>query len=281
VSGADEISREVAEAVAALRERRALAPELAVTLGSGLGAVAEALEGVSRVPTREIPHWPASTVPGHEGVLVFGRLAGVPTVALAGRSHRYEGYTLPRVTFSVRVMHALGARVAVFTNAVGAIHPELAPGDLMLAVDQLNFIGRRGLLSLAELRERGAARKVATPYSRRLAAELERAALAAQVPLRRGTLLGGLGPSYETAAEIRMAAMAGADAVCMSTVHEVSLAAELGCECASISCVSNRATGLAAQRLAHAEVQEVAGRAAERLGRLLEEYARQRAHVGR
>jgi purine-nucleoside phosphorylase len=256
-----------------LRQRTALAPELAITLGSGLGAVADALEDATRIPTREIPHFPTSTVPGHEGALVFGRLAGTPTVALAGRSHRYEGYALARVTFAVRMMHALGARVAIFTNAVGAIHPALGPGDLMLASDQINWIGRRGLLTDAELDARGASRPHPHPFSARLAAALERAALEAGVPLARGTLLGGLGPSYETAAEIRMAASAGADVVCMSTVHEVSLAAELGFEVASISCVSNRATGLGSQKLTHSEVQEVAGRAAEKLQRLLLGFA--------
>jgi purine-nucleoside phosphorylase len=267
------LAGEIAEAVAMLRERTALVPELAITLGSGLGAVAGALENATRVPTREIPHFPASTVPGHEGALVFGRLGVLNAVALAGRSHRYEGYSAARVTFAVRVMRALGARVAIFTNAVGAIHPALMPGDLMLASDQINWIGKRGLLSDGELESRGASRPHAHPYSARLAADLAQAALEAGIPLRRGTLLGGLGPSYETAAEIRMAASAGADVVCMSTVHEVSLAAELGFECASISCVANRATGLAAERLTHEEVQQVAGRAAERLRRLLVGYA--------
>ena len=235
--------------------------------------MAGALVDATRIPTPEIPHFPPSTVSGHEGALVFGALAGTPTVALAGRSHRYEGYSLARVTFAVRVMRALGARVAIFTNAVGAIHPALQPGDLMLASDQINWIGRRGLLSDAELESRGTSRKLAHPYSASLAAALERAALDAGVPLARGTLLGGLGPSYETAAEIRMAASAGADVVCMSTVHEVSLAAELGFEVASISCVSNRATGLGDQRLTHTDVEEVAGRAAEKLRRLLVGFA--------
>jgi purine-nucleoside phosphorylase len=256
-----------------VRDRSALSPTLAITLGSGLGAVADAIEGATRVPTREIPHWPASTVPGHEGALVLGSLSGTPAVALAGRSHRYEGYALDRVTFAVRVMRALGARVAIFTNAVGAIHPALRPGDLMLATDQINWIGKRGLLYRAELASRGAARRHASPYSAELADRILRAAGAAGVPLARGVLLGGLGPSYETAAEIRMASAAGADAVCMSTVHEVSLAAELDFQCASISCVSNRATGLADERLTHQEVQDVAGRAAEKLGRLLREFA--------
>ena len=263
------LAREVGEALAVLRQRTALEPELAITLGSGLGAVAGALVDATRISTREIPHFPRSTVAGHEGVLVLGVLGGTPAVALAGRSHRYEGYSLARVTFAVRVMRALGARVAIFTNAVGAIHPDLKPGDLMLASDQINWIGRRGLLSDAELESRGTSRPHAHPYSARLAAALERAALEAGVPLARGTLLGGLGPSYETAAEIRMAAGAGADVVCMSTVHEVSLAAELGFEVASISCVSNRATGLGEERLTHTEVQDVAGRAAENLRRLL------------
>ena len=256
-----------------MRARTPLVPALAVTLGSGLGAVADALDGAVRVSTREIPYFPASTVAGHEGALVLGNLAGLPVVVLAGRSHRYEGYGLERVTFAVRVMRALGSRVAVFTNAVGAIRPGLAPGDLVLATDHINWIGKRGLLTPGELSARGAARRAASPYSHALIERLTRAAAAADVPLERGTLLGGLGPSYETAAEIRMAAMAGADVVCMSTVHEVSLAAELGMECASISCVSNAATGLSGERLTHDEVRDVAGRAAEKLTRLLKEFA--------
>ena len=267
-----DLSGRVAAAVAAIRAKSALTPRVALTLGSGLGGAVRSIERAEAFPTAELPHWPRSTVAGHAGRLVLGLWRGVPVVALAGRSHRYEGYTLDRVTFGVRVMHALGARSMVFTNAVGAIQPELGPADLMLAVDHINFIGKRGLFTPDELRERRAGRRVATPYSPRLRAGLLAAAARAEVKLHLGTLMGGHGPSYETASEVRMASALGADVACMSTVHEVTLAAELGAEAASISCVTNRATGLAEGPLSHSEVTEVADRAATSLTRLIEAF---------
>ena len=271
----------LAAALAAVRGRSAAEPRLALTLGSGLGGVIDRLADATRIPTAEIPHWPRSTVAGHPGTLALGSLAGTAVVALAGRSHRYEGYSLEDVTFAVRVMRALGARTMIFTNAVGAIDARLSPGDLVLASDHINFIGRRGLLSPAEQAAKGGARRVASPYSAALRDALRSAALAAGIPLREGVLLGTLGPSYETAAEIRMAAALGADVVCMSTVHEVTLAAELGCEAASISCVANRATGLAAAPLSHADVTAVADRGAATLSALLETFCAARAKDAR
>ena len=159
----------------------------------------------------------------------------MPVAALAGRSHRYEGYTLDRVTFAVRVMHALGARTMIFTNAVGAIHPELRPRDLVLASSHINFIGKHGLLAPSEA-ARGRARRAASPYDSELQAALLAAATRAAVPLRRGVLMGGHGPTYESAAEVRMAAAMGADVACMSTVHEVSVGAELGSAASTVRC---------------------------------------------
>lgn len=271
----------VADAVRAIRARTALVPRVGLTLGSGLGGVVDALDDAVVLATADLPHWPRSTVPGHAGRLALGHWQGVPVAALAGRSHRYEGYPLDRVTFAARVMHALGARTLLFTNAVGALNPEIRPGDLMLAVDHVNFIGKRGLFTPAELAERrgtrassGSGRTVGSPYSPRLRDELLAAAGRAGVRLLRGTLMGGLGPSYETAAEVRMAGAFGADVACMSTVHEVTLAAQLGAEAASLSCITNRATGLASGPLDHAEVTEVADRVAGSLRRVLEEFLR-------
>lgn len=259
----------VAEAVAAVRARTPLVPRAGLTLGSGLGGVVGAIEDATVIPTAELPHWPRSTVPGHAGRFAVGTWGGVPVAALAGRSHRYEGYALDQVTFAVRVMHALGARTLLFTSAVGGIHPELRPGDLVLATGHLNFIGNRGLLTPAERRARRAGRVAGETYSRALGRALLAAAAEAGVPLRPGVLAGGLGPAYETAAEVRMAAALGADVAGMSTVHEATLAAELGCEAASLSCVTNRATGLSSAPLAHGEVTEVADRAAHGLRRVL------------
>ncbi len=273
---ARQVERRVAETLAAIRGALPAGaadgtPRVGLTLGSGLGGMIDRLEAATVLAATELPHWPRPSVPGHAGRLALGRWRGVPVVALAGRSHRYEGLALERVTFPVRVMASLGARTLLFTNAVGALNPEYQPGDLMLATDHLNFIGKRGLLTDAELAARGASRPVAACYSPRLREHLLEAAARAGVRLHLGVLMGGLGPSYETAAEVRMGRAIGADAACMSTVHEVTLAAVLGCEAASISCVTNRATGLAAGPLTHAEVTQVAERGARAIARVLDQ----------
>jgi purine-nucleoside phosphorylase len=269
-----DIEARVADAVRAVRARTDLVPRVGITLGSGLGGVVDALEDATVFPTAELPHWPRSTVPGHAGRLALGHWEGVTVAALSGRSHRYEGYSLDRVTFAVRVMRALGAGTLLFTNAVGAMNPEFRPGDLMLAVDHINFIGKRGLFSREELSERRGGRPVAGCYSPRLGQALLEAARTVGVRLQRGVLMGGLGPSYETASEVRMASFLGADVACMSTVHEVTLAAHLGAEVASLSCITNRATGLAQGPLDHDEVTEVADRVATSLRRILAEFLR-------
>lgn len=267
-----DLEARVRDAVAHIRSRSGLVPHVAFTLGSGLGGVVDAIEDAATFPTGEIPHWPRSTVVGHAGRLALGRWRGVPVVALAGRSHRYEGYSLDRVTFGLRVMGALGARTMILTNAVGAIHPGLEPADLVLASGHINFIGKRGMFTTPELAERRAGRRLATYCDPELAAELARAALAAGVRLHHGTLMGGHGPTYETAAEVRVAARLCADVACMSTVHELTLAAELGARSASISAVTNRATGLSDKPLTHEEVTEVADVAARGLRAILETY---------
>lgn len=268
----DDLDQKVERVVAMVRARTPLVPRVALTLGSGLGGAVDAIPEATVFATAELPGWPPSTVAGHAGRLALGTWCGVPVVALSGRSHRYEGYGLDRVTFAVRVMRELGARTHVFTNAVGAIHPELRPADLMLATGHVNGIGKRGLFTREELVERRMGRRVADPYSPRLRAALLVAAAEAQVKLHQGVLMGGHGPTYETAAEVRMARMLGADAACMSTVHEVMLAAQLDCEAASLSCVTNRATGLSPSPLTHAEVTEVADRVAGRLRLVLERF---------
>ena len=268
----DDLEVRVERAVTAIRARTTLVPRVGLTLGSGLGGIVDAIPEATVFATRELPDWPPSTVAGHAGRLAIGTWCGVPVAALSGRSHRYEGYSLDRVTFAVRVMRALGARTMLFTNAVGAIHPELRPADVMLATGHLNWIGKRGLLTRDELRERRQGIRVADPYSPRLRAALLTAAAEAGVKLHQGVLMGGHGPTYETAAEVRMARRLGADAACMSTVHEVTLAAQLDCEAASLSCVTNRATGLSSVPLTHAEVTEVADQVAGRLRLVLERF---------
>jgi purine-nucleoside phosphorylase len=259
-------------AVEKVRARKPLSPRVAITLGSGLGSLADAVEQSVSIPTEELPEWPRSTVPGHAGRLVFGRWRGVAVGMLVGRTHRYEGYPLALATLGVRVLEALGARTFLFTNAAGGLAPGFRPGDLMLASDHINFVGKHGLLIGDELAARRAGRRVASSHDPALRQALTDAALRAGVPLRHGVLLAMHGPSYETAAEIRMGQRLGASAVCMSTVHEVTLAAELGARAASLSTITNLATGLAARPLAHDEVTLAAREASGRLIAILEAF---------
>jgi purine-nucleoside phosphorylase len=272
-----DLDARVADAVRAIRARCAVVPVAGLTLGSGLGGAIDALEDATVFATEELPHWPRSTVHGHAGRLGLGHWKGVPVVALSGRSHRYEGYALDQTTFGVRVMHALGARTMILTNAVGATNPDYRPGDLMVATGHVNFIGKRGGFTAAELAERRAGRRVTDHHSPALREALVAAATRAGVRLHRGVLMGGHGPTYETAAEVRMASRCGADVACMSTVHEVMLASELGCQSASLSCITNLATGLASEALTHADVTEVANRVALQLRAILDEYFAARA----
>src|SRR5262249_31497798 len=196
----DELAAQLRETLAALRPFTRDAPRVALVLGSGLGGVAEALRDRVDMATRDLPHWPASTVPRHAGSILFGRWRGTRVVALSGRTHRYEGYALARVTYPVRILAALGARTIVLTNSAGSTQREIRPGELMLVRDHVNFVGRRGLFTRDELRARLAGRRVASCYSAELALALHAGARAAGIPLRQGTLLGTHGPAHQAAA---------------------------------------------------------------------------------
>jgi purine-nucleoside phosphorylase len=247
------------EAVAAVRAHTDARPEIALVLGSGLGALADEAEDAVAVPTEAIPGYPRSTVVGHAGRLVFGRLEGREVLFVQGRAHYYEGHAMDAVTFPVRLAHALGARRLLLTNAAGGVNPAFGPGTLMLITDHLNlaFAGPLRLFDAADERVgpfRG------TPYDEAWLDEAERVALGLRVAYRKGVYVWTSGPSYETPAEIRYFARAGADAVGMSTVPEALQGAALGMRVLGLSTITNPAAGLSAAPLDHAEVLEV-GRA--------------------
>ena len=262
--------------VAALRAKTALAPRVGIVLGSGLGAVADRIDvagGGAAFDTAALPHWPRSTVRGHAGKFVLGHWEGTPVAVLRGRTHVYEGYGLGTVTFAHRVMIALGVDTLLVTNAVGTFNRNFAPGDLMLVRDHINGIGRGGLFTPAELARapgvtRGALGRT-RPYTPELLELLRATAMERGIRLREGVLFAGRGPAYETAAEIAMARALGADCACMSSAHEVDLAAALGLRTAAVSCITNYGTGISPTPLSHHEVEEVAGAAAARLEALL------------
>src|SRR5512140_1158018 len=231
---------------------------LAVVLGSGLGAFAEALDDRRALPFESLPGLPRATVQGHKGRLVYGTLAQVPLLALQGRLHGYEGHDAATVAFPARVLGVLGARALVVTNAAGGCNPSFAPGDLMRIADHLNLTGRNPLLGPNEERLGPRFPDLTHAYDPRLATALEEAARATGQVLRAGVYAQLNGPSYETPAEVRMARALGADAVGMSTIPEVIVAAHMGLPLAGISCITNLAAGISQHPLTHGEVMEVA-----------------------
>jgi purine-nucleoside phosphorylase len=272
-----ELFDQVSEAAVFLRRVTASSrPHVGIVLGSGLGAVADAVADPVTVPYAEIPHFPQSTVEGHSGRIVAGCLGGAPAVVMQGRVHSYEGYPPQQVTFPMRVMGALGLRAVILTNAAGGISADYRVGQLVALADHINFMGWNPLVGANETRFgfRPAAGlrffDMTEAYSKRLRAIAQKAAAAEGIQLDEGIYLAVSGPSFETPAEIRAFRALGATLVGMSTVPETIVARHMGLEVLGISCVTNLAAGLGASQLSHHEVFE-AGRGVEhKLAALLE-----------
>lgn len=253
---------EIDEAAAHIADRMLVQPRAAIILGSGLNALADAVRDPVRIPYADLPRWPVSTVHGHAGRLVIGTLEGQPVLVMQGRAHYYEGYSMARVTMPVRVFQRLGIEILMVTNAAGAIHPDYAPGDLMLIVDQLNLVGMLGLNPLIgpNLDEFGPRfPDMSQAYDRELAALARRVASEQGISLREGVYVGLSGPSFETPADLRFLRLAGADSVGMSTVPEVTVARHGGMRVLGFSGISNKANLDGSTITTHEEVME-AGR---------------------
>ena len=266
------------EAVTLIESRSGLRPRIGLVLGSGLGSFARSLDESVAIPYGEIPHFPRSTVVGHQGELVLGLCRGVPVAVMAGRAHFYEGYSMDQVVFPVRVLGRLGIQILVLTNAAGSINSTFQPGELMLLEDHINLMGTNPMIGPNEDRLGERFFDMTEPYDRSLRAIAEQTCAEAGIPLRKGIYIAFSGPSYETPAEIRMARVMGADAVGMSTVPEVIAARHMGIRCLGISCITNMAAGVLDRKLDHREVLEV-GEAVRAtlitvLGRIIEEAAR-------
>lgn len=250
----------IREAADAIRGKTEAVPEIGLILGSGLGVLGDHVEAAVAIPYAEIPHFPLSTVEGHVGELLIGRLAGRTVAMMRGRFHMYEGYGPELTAFPVRVMKALGVKTLVVTNAAGGINTSFEPGDLMLITDHLNLTGRNPLIGPNDDELGPRFPDMSEAYSRRLRAVAAETARKQGFMLREGVYAGLLGPSYETPAEIRMLRTLGADAVGMSTVAEVIAARHIGLEVLGISCISNMAAGILDQPLSHDEVMETTER---------------------
>ena len=243
-------------------------PRVAVVLGSGLGALAENVSDAVRVPYADIPGFPATTIAGHSGDLVVGRLEGVSVMFQSGRFHLYEGHAPDSVVLPVRLLAELGAEYLIVTNAAGGLNPLFDPPCLMLIADHINYMWRNPLIGpVAQGEHRWPDLNVA--YDQELRELARTTALNAGVYLHEGVYAGVLGPSYETPAEIRMLRRLGADAVGMSTVPEVITARARGMRVLGISSITNAGAGLGAAKLSHREVLEGANKVSKQLEAVL------------
>jgi len=269
----------IATAKASIQERlpQGWAPQVAIILGSGLGALGDEVDAVATIPYGEIPGFAQSSVVGHMGRLVAGTLVGTRVLVMQGRLHYYEGHTLQQTTFPVRVMRALGAQTLVVTNAAGGLNPDLQAGDLMLITDHINMLGWGGQNPLIgpndpELGERFPAMDAA--YDPELLEIAEQAALACNLQVRKGVYIVLAGPNYETRAELRALRILGADAVGMSTVPEVLVARHGGMNVLGISNITNMALADSDTPANHQEVLQVAAESQPRFVSLMKEIVR-------
>jgi purine-nucleoside phosphorylase len=262
---------EISETAGALRRRLGEVADVAIVLGSGLGAFADSLREATAIPYGDIPHWPPSRVIGHAGRLVAGTTAtGRRVLALSGRVHWYEGHPLSTVTFATRVLGRLGVRALILTNAAGGINAGFASGALMVIDDHINFMGVNPLVGPNDERFGKRFPDMSEVYSRRLRAIADEASRESGVPVVHGVYVAVSGPSYETPAEIRAFRVLGADAVGMSTVPEAIVARHMGLEVLGISCISNMAAGMLPQPLTEEEVIETTSRVRGQFIALLE-----------
>ncbi len=265
-----DIKKNVLESIEIIRKSTALKPKIAVILGSGLGDFADSLEDKIKIPTTDIPHYPRSTVEGHKGFLVFGKLDGLPVMAVQGRTHFYEGHSIQDVAYVVRIMAEIGIKALLVTNAAGGVNPRFRPGDLMIIDDHINFMFRNPLRgSVIEPETRWT--DMYHAYDKEYIRIIEETGAELGIQLRKGILFASTGPTYETASEVRMAQKMGGDAVSMSTVPEVLIARSRGIKVAGISCITNMATGISKTPLSHREVTEIANRVKAKFQKLVRE----------
>jgi len=264
-----------AEAAEFIRERSGVEPKVAVVLGSGLGAFADDIQNAVSIPYADIPHFVRSTVEGHAGRLVLGKIGDTPVAVQQGRFHYYEGYSMEQVIFPMRVFSQLGIGAVILTNAAGSLKSEMPPGQLMLITDHINFMGVNPLRGPNDERFGPRFPDLSSVYDSGfqtlIAKEAEAIASKHKIGdiIHRGIYCALSGPTYETPAEIRLFRLLGADAVGMSTVPEAIVASHSGMRVAGISCITNYAAGMTEEPIDHSEVMETGERVGEIFRELL------------
>ena len=260
------------EAGQLLVDRAGLKPRIGIVLGSGLGEVADAVEGATAIPYSELPGFPEPTIEGHAGRAVAGHIGGVPVVALQGRAHLYEGVDLDRIRTPVRALRAAGAEVLLLTNAAGSLRIDLGPGSLMLIEDHINLTGVNVLSGPNDDQLGPRFPSLRDAYDPELRGNMHAAARELGIELLEGVYLAVSGPSFETPAEIRAFHTLGADAVGMSTVHETTVARHMGLRVVAVSAITNYAEGMSDDPVSHEQTLRDAATAAAALGPLVTRF---------
>lgn len=250
----------IEEAVNIISERAGFRPEIGMILGSGLGDYADRIEDPVKIPYRDIPDFPVSTVAGHAGQFVLGTCMGKRVIAMQGRVHYYEGYSQKQITLPVRIMKRLGVEKILLTNAAGGVNRSFEPGTLMVIRDHINYSGSNPLIGENVEEDGPRFPDMSRVYDREFRSRLMEAAEKKGIHLEEGVYMMFSGPNYETPAEVRMAGILGADAVGMSTVPEAIVCAHCGIPVLGISCITNFGAGILDQPLNHEEVVETAAR---------------------
>lgn len=269
---------EIDETSNIIRERIKETPQISMILGSGLGSLAESVEDPTFIDYQELPHWPVSTVIGHKGRLVIGRLENQNVMIMQGRTHYYEGYSMTEIGFPVRVMHRLGIETMIVTNAAGAVNPDFNPGEIMLITDHLNIIGMVGLNPLrgANIEEIGPRfPDMSQAYDRELCQLARDIAKKKNIILHEGVYACLAGPSFETPADLRFLEKVGVDAVGMSTVPEVITARHGGMRVLGVSGISNKANLDGSTITTHEEVLEAGDKIVPQLLSLIQNLLKQ------
>jgi len=274
-----DLRKQIDEAVAALQRRSKTRPDWAIILGTGLGGLATAIEKEAEIPYEAVPHFVRSTSVGHKGQLILGRLEGRSVIAMEGRFHAFEGYSMAQITFPVRVARAMGARALVVSNACGAMNPTFRRGDIMLIDDHINMLGMNPLVGPNDDSLGPRFPDLYAPYDRELMAIAEQAALEEKIPLRKGVYVAVLGPNLETRAEYRFLRAIGADVVGMSTVPEVLVGVHAGFRIVGFSIVTDMGLPDNLQPVKIEEILRIAAEAEPRLSALVRGVLR-RARVG-
>ena len=262
----------VQDTVKFLQEKGISNLDYGIILGTGLGNLVNKIDIEISIPYEEIPNFPVSTVAGHSGELIFGSMGDKKVIAMRGRFHYYEGWTMEQTTFPVRVMKYLGVENLIVSNASGGVNPAFKVGDIMLITDHINFIPDHPLRGKNDERFGPRFVDMHEPYSQKMIAKMEQIAAKMNIPIQKGVYLALQGPTFETPAEYRMVKLVGADAVGMSTVPEVIVAKHMGMTCFGLSVITDLGIEGIVEEVSHEAVQKAAKIAEKSIGKLVEEF---------